>query len=152
MNRSHPDENRYYELRVIPRPSGAYGLAVVETHPDNGAPARDVLIARIWGDAMRAVIDEALAAVRRAGARANDLRSTRKKPFRIREEDAVRLGVLFLGIKPLRKLTRIEAIWRQVRNMELEELYYWYSKMAEAEDPARARRACRALRILMAEE
>lgn len=104
---------------------------------------------QIWGEPLTLVIDLVLAAVKRAGCRPTDLSRTRKVPFHLREEDGVRLGLLFLALKPLRKLVRIEAIAEQVREMEPEELFYWYSKSTGAKT---ARHAQRALRVLFADE
>ena len=61
----------------------------------------------------------------------------------------MRLGLLFLAVKPLRKVTRMASISEQVRGMADEEAYYWFSK---ATDGATARRAQRAMRVLLAEE
>jgi len=77
------------------------------------------------------------------------LQRGRKAPFRLSEEDGVRLGLLFLAVKPLHKLARIEAVSERIRSMEPEELYYWFSKGTST---AEGHRAQRALRILIAEE
>ena len=143
------DEERSYSLEVIPRGETGYGLALYErpTEGANGTPGD--LVVQIWGDPLRAVMDQVLRAVKRAGYRTTDLSRGRKAPFRLPEEEAVRLGLLFLALKPMRKLSRIEAISREVQGMEPEELYYWFSKASDREG---ARRARRAFRILVAEE
>jgi hypothetical protein len=104
---------------------------------------------RIWGPALESVLDRVLETLRKAGFRPADLRAGRKVPFELPEEAGVRLGLLFLAIKPLRRLDRISAISATVRDMEAEEAYYWFSKCSRAD---LARRACRSLRILLAEE
>jgi hypothetical protein len=140
-----------FELRVLPHGPQGYGLALyqgrVRGHNDNGASHAKVV--QIWGDPLKLVMDQALTAIKRAGYRPSDLSRTRQEPFHLREEDGVRLGLLFLALKPLRKLGRIEAIAEQVRGMEPEELFYWFSKTTGTQT---ARHAQRALRILMAEE
>jgi hypothetical protein len=88
-------------------------------------------------------------AVKRGGVRPSDVSPRRRAPIQIPEEEAVRTGVLFLTLKPLRKLSRIEAIAERVDAMEPEELWYWYSKTTAQGDGRRARRA---LRLLLAEE
>ena len=140
-----------FELRVMPRGDAGYGLVLYETRigatSGNGAdPAR---VVRVWGEPLKAVIHQVLDAVRRSGYRPSDLTRSRRAPFVLHEEDGVRLGVLFLAVKPLRKLGRIEAISERLRDMEPEELFYWYSKSMAAGD---GRKAQRALRILIAEE
>ena len=61
----------------------------------------------------------------------------------------MRLGVLFMAVKPLGKVSRMQAIAEQVARMEPEELFYWFSKMTARTSGNRARRA---LRVLMAQE
>ena len=143
--------DRKFELRVLPRDQRSYGLALLQSQPGrrNGRAAELVPVVRIWGDPLRVVLDQVLSVVKRAGYRSTDLSRTRTEPFRLREEDGVRLGLLFLGIKPLRRLGRVEGIAEHVREMEPEEAYYWYSKATAADT---ARRGQRAFRILMAQE
>lgn len=144
------DDHRF-ELRVYPRADGSYALALYQAPLAPAASGEIPLlrVVQVASDPLRSVLDQVLAAVKHAGYRAADLGAGRRDPLRLREEDGVRLGVLFLAIKPLRKLSRVEAISEQVRRMELEELYYWFSKMTAASG---GRRAQRALRLLLAEE
>lgn len=142
--------DRRFELRVVPRAERSYGLALFQARPGgNGRDPGFAPVVRIWGDPLRIVLDQVLAVVKKAGYRATDLSRARREPFRLREEDGVRLGLLFLGIKPLRRLGRVEGIAEHVRGMEPEEAYYWYSKSTAADT---ARRGQRAFRILMAQE
>tara|TARA_R110002126_G_scaffold86474_19_gene208819 strand:- start:14995 stop:15462 length:468 start_codon:yes stop_codon:yes gene_type:complete len=147
---------RHYELRVIPPEltgkRAGYGLALFQSrvranqHDDEPDMER---VVQVWGDPLRSVMEPVLTAVKRAGYRATDIGPKRRAPFQISEEDAVRLGLLFQAVKPLRKTSRIESISEHVRAMEHEEVLYWFSKTASQDS---ARRAQRALRILMAEE
>lgn len=140
------DEKRPFELRVVQREGSSYGMALYQ--PELGRSSRTERIVQIWGDPLRAVMDHVLAALRQGGYRTFDL-GRRSVPYRLREEDGVRLGLIFLAIKPLRKLSRITAISENVGEMSTEEIYYWFSKTTH-----RKRKGCarRALRILMAEE
>ena len=147
-----PDHAGYdFELRVLLKGDAAYGLALYQNRPDrNGAAKADpVRVVQVWGDPLRTVMDQVLIALRKSKYQPTDLRRSRQAPFRLKEEEGVRLGVLFMAVKPLRKLSRIEAISERVQGMELEELYYWYSKSTAAHDGRRARKA---FRILIAEE
>lgn len=136
---------RAFELRVIPRPGREYGVELWQL----GGNGRPRPVARIWGSPLLAVTDQVLEALRSEGHRPADLRRSRKAPFPLSEERGVRLALLFLATKPLRKLQRIEAVSRAVREMEAEEAYYWYAKCTKSDRP---RRASRALRILLSEE
>ncbi len=52
------------------------------------------------GSVLRAVSDQVLDALKRSGYRATDLGASRREPFALSEEAGVRLGLLFLAIKP----------------------------------------------------
>lgn len=106
-------------------------------------------ITTISGDNLRAVADHVIEALRKAEYRATDLSPTRQKPFYLPEEVGVRLGLVFLAVKPLSKLRRVEEISYGIRQMPSEEAYYWYSKCTAADT---AERAQKALRVLLAAE
>jgi hypothetical protein len=113
------------------------------------SPAYMTPIVTLSGDNLRAVSDHVLDALREAGYKATDLSPRRRAPFRFPEAVGVRLGLVFLTVKPLSKLDRIEAISHGIRQMTLEELYYWYSKCTATDT---AERAQKALRVLLAAE
>lgn len=157
-----------FQLRVIAsdaRP-GAYSLAVFQRPlmttetgnmsylPDDTRLAR---VAELRGDALRAVADHVLDALRRSAYRATDLHANRREPFHLGEETGVRLGLLFLALRPITKSSRIEAISQGLRRMTSEEAYYWYSKCAAGSSAGPAdgkahERALKALRVLLADE
>lgn len=60
-----------------------------------------------------------------------------------------RLGVLFLALRPLRRVERMVRLVEGVRQLADEEAYYWY---AQCTAPGRAAKGRRALRILLAGE
>lgn len=139
-----------FELDVLPRDDIGYGLALFRsaTPASDGHDDRE-LVARIWGTPLRSIVDHVLAAIRHAGYRTTDLKPTRRAPFRLGEEDGVRLGLLFLALKPLRKHRRIEEVSRAITTMEREEVYYWFSKGTAGADLFRVQRA---LRIMASDE
>jgi hypothetical protein len=120
--------------RVVERPE-------VEPHLET--------IVTVSGDNLRAVADHVLEALRKAEYKATDLSPARRKPFYLPEEVGVRLGLVFLTVKPLSKLRRVEQVSHGIRQMPSEEAYYWYSKCTAAET---AERAQKALRVLLAAE
>jgi len=146
-----------FEVRVVADRSPDYALALYQ-EPHRGKP-RDKrkaavngdwrLVARINGVPMRSVMDQILAAIKQAGYRASDLSRSRQEPFALKEEAGVRLGLLFLAVKPLRKPTRMSDISDQIAGMTDEEAYYWFSKTTSVHH---GRRAQKALRILLAKE
>ena len=139
-----------YELRVQPRDDIGYGIALHRRGPSrNGNVPDGEQVVRVWGDPLLAILDQVLAVIRRAGYRSADLRATRRAPFRIDEEDAVRLGLLFAALKPLRKYRRIEEVAGAISAMEREEVYYWFSKVTAEPGQGRVQRA---LRIMVSDE
>lgn len=149
--RASVDEHHAFRIEVQPREDGEYALLVLQAPVSQAETSEDAFepVVRVWGAPLAAVMDHVLAAVRSAGYKPSDLRRSRSIPFRLDERDGVRLSLLFLAVKPLRKLSRIEAVSRGVGCMEFEELYYWYSKSTAVDGGARA---CHSLRVLLAEE
>jgi len=144
------DPEKPFELRVVPHDGGDYGLALyqwpVMANREVPTPQRLVELA---GDPLRAVADHVLEALRKSGYKVTDLSHNRQKPFRLDEETGLRLGLLFLAVKPLTRMDRIEAISSGLRTMPSEEAYYWFSKCTAE---AGAVNAQRALRILLSGE
>ena len=122
-------------------------LQRVVERPDSD-PRLETVVA-LSGDNLRAVADHVIEALRKADYKATDLSVTRRKPFYLPEEVGVRLGLVFLTVKPLTKIRRVEQISYGIRQMPSEEAYYWYSKCTAADT---AERAQKALRVLLAAE
>jgi hypothetical protein len=139
-----------FELRIFPLGESDYGLELRQRAiRKDGGKGQCHPVVRLWGTSFRSVLDVILETIKKNGYRATDLRRGRKDPLNLDELGGVRLGLLFLAVKPLKKLTRIEAVSRGVRDMEPEEAYYWYSKLTKVEF---TRRAGKALRVLLAKE
>ena len=140
-----------FELRVIPRDNHDYGLAVYQRplNSNTEQPGKPIRLVRIWGPPMKVVIERILDSLKRNGYRPTDLSPSRKVPFALDEEPGARLSLLFMAVKPLRKIGRMEEISEGIRSMESEEVYYWFSKCA---DSTSGRRSCRAFRILLSPE
>ena len=113
------------------------------------ATSRLETVVAISGDNLRAVADHVIEALRKADYKATDLSVTRQKPFYLPEEVGVRLGLVFLTVKPLSKFRRVEQISYGIRQMPSEEAYYWYSKCTAVDTADRAQKA---LRVLLAAE
>jgi hypothetical protein len=151
-----------FELRVTPATERAnhtaYNLALYQRLVEPPAAQRTLYreappemqkVVEVGGSALRAVSDQVLDALKRSGYRATDLSANRREPFALSEESGVRLGLLFLAIKPITKMTRVEAISHGLRAMTSEEAYYWYSKCTTGPTADRAQKA---LRVLLAGE
>ncbi len=152
-----------FELRLAPEPDSKTGQAsyrlglyqrVVEPPSAQRSlyrqsPDQMERVVELGGVALRAVADQVLEALRENGYKSTDLTPNRREPFSLQEETGVRLGLLFLAVKPVSKVSRIEMISTGIQDMTSEELYYWYSKCTSR---AKAERAQKALRILLADE
>ena len=157
------DSSLPFELRVAPGTGRAdaqagYRLALFQriveapsTEPDlyGRSPAQMQPLVELGGGALRAVADHVIQALRDNGYRATDLGPVRREPFVLEEKWGVRLGLLFLAVRPITKVERIEAISRGIRDMTGEELYYWFSLCTNRASGPRGQRA---LRVLLAEE
>ena len=108
-----------------------------------------VKVVELSNQTLQAVADHVLNALRENDYKPTDLSQKRREPFSLSEDSGVLLGLLFLAIKPISKMDRIEAISQGLRAMTSEELYYWYSKCTS--QPS-AERAQKALRVLLAAE
>lgn len=143
-----------FRLYVYPRPQGAYGLTLsqrrVKGNPEgNGGNPGWRRLVRLYGLPLQAVAEDIFAILKQAGYRPHDLKRERRTPLELEEENGVRLGLLFMMVKPLSKGERITSITQSLKTMPVEEAYYWFSKCA---DPQVRERARRALRILLAGE
>ena len=152
-----------FELRVISEPAlkaaqTPYRLALyqrlvvppaAQRSLDAVAPIHLNVVSELGGDLLKAIADQLLDALRQNGYQATDLSANRREPFTLKEETGVRLGLLFMAVRPITKMTRVEAISMGIRAMTSEELYYWYSKCTSG---ATAERAQKALRILLSDE
>jgi hypothetical protein len=142
-----------FELRVQPNGESQYGLALFQKphrhHDRNGKSEERLLVVKVHGQPLKAVLDQVLATIKKAGYKSSDLSRTREKPFHLTESLGVRLGLLFLAVKPLRKTSRMGDISEQVQGMTDEEAYYWFSKTTSTNT---GRRAQKAMRLLLAEE
>jgi len=139
-----------YELRVLPD-GDAYALGLYRAHLGpvlNGTkPFQPLVVLR--GVPCKVSLNHVLEALRRSGHRPSQLGRGRGSAFHLTEEDAVRLGLLFLAVKPLRRIDRMEAISERVQRMATEEAFYWFAKVT---DPRTGQRAQRALRLLLASD
>lgn len=147
-----------FELRVLPESGNGYRLEftqkLAESVPDqpflyNQPNIKTRVSVELGGDSLRAVADVVLDALRQNGYKPIDLGAARREPFHLDEQTGVRLGLIFLAVKPISKANRVEAISQGVRQMTAEELYYWYSKCTGRPTTERAQKA---LRILLSGE
>ncbi|MBX6754322.1 MAG: hypothetical protein IRY86_08825 [Thermorudis peleae] len=153
---------RAFRLRVEPLVGEAFRLTLWQQSPaDNGRTPANRRIATLEGTPLLVAIDQVLELLRgegyrelHGGGRQRTSVSQKHETGEIRELPlsetvGVRLGLLFLALRPLRRIERMERVAMGVRAMTDEEAYYWFSKCATRDTGRSARRA---LRLLLAEE
>ncbi len=145
MSRLHP---LAFEIRVLPDRADRYRLALWQQvlRPNGSDRAEARQLATLRGTPLEIALDQILDTLRREGHRLTALRVGQQEPLPISEEAGVRLGLLFLALRPLTKVTRMEAVASGIRAMPAEEAYYWFSKCVA---DGGGRQAQRALRVLL---
>jgi len=142
---------RAYRLVLEPAGTASYSLRLEQSRSFD-PPVDDIrIVGRASSTAVAACVDQVLDALRRAGHPTNELRPGRSGAFSLSEEAAVRLGLLFVALRPLSKTRRMEQVADGIRRMAPEEAIYWFSKCTPP-GSADARRAQHALRVLLASE
>lgn len=90
-------------------------------------------------------------ALKNNGYSFSDVKRTRKAPFKLEEEDGIRLDLVFRGTKGIVKRSRVEDIMIGIQSMGREEAYYWHAKTTKGEDGDNWN-GLKALRMLLAGE
>ncbi len=152
-----------FELRLTPQPDPltrqpSYRLSLYQRSLQpppiqpglyQATPDQMQRVVDLHGAALHAIADRVLEALRQNGYKATDLSPNRREPFSLQEESGVRLALLFMAVKPVSKVNRIEMISAGIQNMTSEELYYWYSKCSHRSAGEQAQKA---LRILLSND
>jgi len=140
--RAQPHQNNELKFVLLQRPARRRGQAEVEP---------EELVA-IWGAPVY-LAQEAISSVLREAGVARGVTALRAGDVvPLEEAVGVRLAVLFLALKPLRKLERIRAIAEEILQLSPEAACYWLGKVAGGQDWRTRQRHLRALRLLLAAE
>ncbi|MCM8748013.1 hypothetical protein NET02_02510 [Thermomicrobiaceae bacterium CFH 74404] len=169
------ESTRTFRLRVEPQAGEAVRLTLWQQRPParsgsagtagpspaaNGRGPGYRRLATLEGTPLVVALDQVLELLRREGYRglrggerlragAGRAADNGAHELPLGETTGVRLGLLFLALRPLRRVERMERVAAGVRSMTDEEAYYWFSKCLAA---GTGRRARRALRLLLAGE
>lgn len=142
---------RQFQLSTYTRKGNEKGIVFSE-HPSEdtrNSKGRRTGELRLWGLPFKVMTETILKTLKRQGYRPTDFSIQRKEPFLLDEASGVRLGLFLFALKPLRKVSRMEAIIAGIDNMSDEEAYYWYAKCTNGR---RANQARKAMRILLSGE
>jgi hypothetical protein len=139
-----------FELRVKPQDDDIrcelFEMPPLDSKPENGKEPELMSIASGWqlemtqGIVARALKNNKYSLV--------DLKRTRRAPFRLSEEDGIRLDLVFKATRGLVKRSRIEDIMLGIQCMSREEVYYWHAKVTRG-TPRENSNGLKALRTLL---
>jgi hypothetical protein len=104
------------------------------------------LVAALSGWQLRVAQNYVTAALKRSKRNIGILRTRTRSKASIIEEDGIRLGLIFRGLKDLKDVSKAHELVSGVHGMSREEAYYWFAKVQNG-SPSRG---VRALRVLLA--
>lgn len=144
--------NRHaYELRVRAKEDGLRLELFQLPAPDTRGEGKSEQVSAIDPPQFIAVQSAVARALKNNKYSFSDIKRTRRAPFRLSEEDGIRLDLIFRSTKGISKRSRVEDILLGIASMEREEAYYWHSKMTQGEC-GQNWKGLKALRILLAGE
>ena len=136
-----------YEFRLAVSESGHYQYSVwrMPSGPSSALPSPEPL-GTLRGEAARIIENRLLRLLSRARIQTGPIRLGDKRAWRIDEERALTLGLLFRVLAPMRNADRIREIADRVDEMSREEAGYWLGMSIYREN---SRRVMAALRLLL---
>jgi hypothetical protein len=143
--------NHAYELRVRSKEEGLQLELFQLAAPDTRGEGKTLRVCAIDPSQFASVQSAVARALKNNKYSFSDIKRTRKAPFRLCEEDGIRLDLVFRATKGIVKRSRIEDIMLGIASMEREEAYYWHAKVTSSED-GNNWNGIKALRILLAGE
>ncbi len=78
----------------------------------------------------------------------SDVKRTRRLPFKLNEEDGVRMELIFKAVSSVKKRSKVEDIVLGIENMPREEAFYWHAKVTKGSETSTSN-GLKALRVLL---
>jgi len=78
----------------------------------------------------------------------SDVKRTRRLPFKLNEEDGVRMELIFKAVSSVKKRSKMEDIVLGIENMPREEAFYWHAKVTKGSETSTSN-GLKALRVLL---
>jgi len=78
----------------------------------------------------------------------SEVKRTRKLPFKLNEEDGVRMELIFKAISSVKKRSKVEDIVLGIENMPREEAFYWHAKVTKGSESSTSN-GLKAMRVLL---
>lgn len=140
-----------FELRVVPKDDGTYRLELWEPPPLDSRPRgrrRAHALSSTEGWYLQLVEGHVRRALEASGYKASEVQRTRRVPFRLSEEQGIRLDLAFRAVRGVRQRTRLEDILHGLKEMSREEALYWHAKVTR-DNGTLAENGIVALRVLL---
>lgn len=137
-----------YELRGVKHGAGDLELEIWQL-PSPATPALSEAkrIAGLRGRNLDLVESRLFKQLRRGGIDPTGLRKHDKKTWKLAEDGALRLGLLFRTLAPMRRRENIGACSAAIEEMGREEAAYWLGMAMHRKNPRRVLSALRTLLI-----
>lgn len=136
-----------YELRAVKHGAGDLELEIWQLpSPATPALAEPKRVAGLRGRNLDMVENRLLKQLRGGGVDPTGLRKGDKKAWQLAEDGALKLGLLFRALAPMRRRENISACAAGIEDMGREEAAYWLGMAMHRKNP---RRVLTALRILL---
>jgi len=146
-------QEHFFELRV--RFSDVAGLScqLFEMPPKNGSGKRRQAhkLSEVDEGYLKYVDGAVHRTLKNSGYKPSQLSPRRKSPFKLEEEEGIRLNLVFKAVVGLKKRSRIEDIILGVSAMAREEAYYWHGLLLR-DDKQAEKRGLKALRVVLGGE
>jgi DNA-directed RNA polymerase specialized sigma24 family protein len=131
-------------VNVGKRSVSLYQVPAAMNDPKRRLPPERVATLRGWQ--LRIAQNAIASALKRSNRKVAVLSTRPKSKMSIMEEDGIRLGLIFRGLKDLKDVSKAHEFVTGVHSMSREEAYYWFAKVQNG-SPSRG---VRALRVLLA--
>jgi len=141
----------FFELRVKFSDQKGLQCQLYEMPPQNGSSKRQhaQMLSKV-DEQYLSFSDGAIHQIlKRNNYKPSMLNPRRKAPFQLKEEDGIKLDLIFKAISGLKKRSRIEDINLGITHMAREESYYWHGILIRDENNGQTN-GLKALRILLA--
>lgn len=138
-----------YELRVRPKEDGIRLELFQLPAPGMVDECGSEMASAVDPGQFKTVQAAVARALKNNGYSFSDVKRTRRAPFRLCEEDGIRLDLIFRSTQGISKRSRVEDIMLGIACMEREEAYYWHAKMTDGENGLNWN-GVKALRVLLA--
>lgn len=106
---------------------------------------KSVKVAQLRGSRLNAVLSVIDDGLQDVEANATAVTGTGEGEVLVSEQAGIRLALAFAGVKPIQRMDRMRALARGVKQMSIEECYYWYAQCQSPSSP----NGTKALRVLL---